>query len=609
MTLRLPVFLVWAPLALALALWAVSIPAIDLNLMTDLGLISVLPATFYLALLALILGFCLTLARSAGQGWAPVAYVASWIAIIHGTPALIYGSLRYSWAWKHVGIVDFIQRKSSVDPAIDSLTPYHNWPGFFGAAALVTESAGFPNALDLASWAAVLFELLFAAGVLLVLRASTPDHRLAWLGVWFFVVTNWVGQDYFSPQAMAYVLYLVVVGACLWAFATRLPLAATGIGQFLGRWRPLARLIAFLDCRIVTAQVAGSALAPTSAAQRRGLLAIVIVLLAAIAVSHQLTPLITILALAALVLFGQCAAGGLPLLMFLFSAMWLVTGASHFAAFGITAILNSFGQTNENISANLIDPSLFSSGFRIVSNMARTVTAAVGLLAILGWLRRFWQGYLDLSLTLLAVVPLGALAVSGYGGEILFRIYFFALPFLAFYVAALFVPKDSPEKAALPMVAAAVASIVLATGFLFAYYGHEQSNYFRPDEVAAAEYLADTAPDGSLIVEASPNYPSRFRRYEQFVNIPLIAWPRGNVEASTNAYSLDDIVAMMRDTRYSAAYLIVMRSQLLDLSQPGLESIESIQREIEASGLFKVIYQNDDTTIYTLAARVPEEGR
>jgi hypothetical protein len=601
-----PNVLVWLPLALALVLWAVSIPDIDPDRMTDLGLIAVLPPSFYLALLALIGGFCLTLALTSGRGWAPPAYVAIWLLVIHATPAIVYGSLRYSWAWKHVGIVDYIQRKASVDPAIDSLAVYHNWPGFFGAAALLTESAGLSDALGLASWGPVFFELLFAAGVLLVLRASSPDRRLIWLGVWFFALTNWVGQDYFSPQAMAYILYLVVVGICLWAFATRQPLAATGIGRLLGRWPPLARLIACLDRRIITAQQAGATLAPPSAAQRRGLLAIVIVFLAAITVSHQLTPFVTILALAALVIFGQCTARGLPLLMFLFSTIWLVTGAADFAAFGIKTIVDSLGRTSENFSANLIDPSLFSPGFRIVSNMARGLTAAVGLLAILGWLRRFWQGYLDLPLTLLAAVPLGTLVVSGYGGEILFRIYFFALPFLAFFIAALFAPKGN-GGAAPAMAAAAVASVVLAAGFLFAYYGHEQSNYFRPSEVAAAEYLADTAPAGSLIVEVSPNYPSRFRRYEEFVNVPLVAWPRGTVEESMNAYSLEDIVAMMSDKKYAAAYLIVTRSQLLDLSRPGLESVEVVLREIEASGSFKVVYQHDDTTIYTLAARA-EEG-
>jgi hypothetical protein len=593
------------PLVLALLLWAFAIPRIDPDQMIDLGLIGVLPPTFYLALAALVLGFCLTLARGDGRGWAPGAYVAAWIVVIHATPAIVYGSLRYAWAWKHVGIVDYILRNGRIDPAIDLLPIYHNWPGFFGAAALLTESAGFPSALELASWAPVAFELLFAAGVLLILRASSADRRLVWLGVWFFALTNWVGQDYFSPQAMAYTLYLVVVGICLWGFATGSPLASTAIGTLLGRWSPLARLMATLDRRIASAQAAGISLPAVSTSQRRGLLAIVLVLMAAIAVSHQLTPFATVLALVALVVFGQCSARGLPVLMALFAAGWLVTGASDIAAFGLREIIRTFGQANENFSANLIDASQFPPGFRIVSDMARGLTAGVGLLAVLGWVRRLRQGYFDLSLTLLTIVPVGLLAVSSYGGEILFRVYFFALPFMAFFVAALVAPKPGMRTVWPSLMLAALVSGALAIGFLFSYYGHESSNYFRPGEVAAAEYLVETAPTGALIVEGSPNYPSRFRRYEQFSYVSLIAWPRGSVEESTNAYSLDDILDMMSDPRYPATYLIVTQSQLMEMSRPGVASIVAIQHEIAASGRFQEIYHNDDATIYTL---VPGAG-
>ena len=52
------------------------------------------------------------------------------VAATHGTPALLYGTLRYSWAWKHLGIIDYIHRHGSVDPSLKTLGVYHNWPGF-----------------------------------------------------------------------------------------------------------------------------------------------------------------------------------------------------------------------------------------------------------------------------------------------------------------------------------------------------------------------------------------------------------------------------------------------------------------------------------------------
>lgn len=593
-------------LALAILLWLIAIPAIDPYGMTDLGLVSVLPRTFFLSLALLIVGFCLTQVQDNGPAWAPAAFIGVWIVIIHGTPAIIYSALRYAWAWKHVGVVEYIQRTGIVDPAIDNLPVYHNWPGFFGTATLFTEAAGLGDALPLANWSPVLFGLLFAAAVLLVLRASTADTRLIWLGVWFFTLTNWVGQDYFAPQAMAYLFFLTVIGICLWAFPAHIPIATLPIARPLRRVPVLARLGDALDRRAALFRAGGIALPPLATAQRRGLLAIVLVLLAGIAVSHQLTPLVTILALFALVIAGQCSARGLPFIMTLMTTAWLVTGASGFAAFGITEIIASIGRADQNISANLIDASLFTPGLQVISNMARGLSAAVGLLAVLGWIRLFRRGYLSVPLTLLWLVPLGLLGVSGYGGEILFRVYFFALPFMAFFIAALFAPRAGPPRSWPLPVLTAVASLLLATGFLFAYYGHEQSNFFRPGEVAASEFLDEIAPEGTLLVEATPNYPSRYQRYEQYVYVPLVAWARGNVEASQNAYSLDDIEDMMSSDAHPAAYLVITRGQLLELSRPGLASIEQIQREIEASPRFEAIFRNDDATIYTIVGRGPE---
>jgi hypothetical protein len=224
-------------------------------------------------------------------------------------------------------------------------------------------------------------------------------------------------------------------------------------------------------------------------------------------------------------------------------------------------------------------------------------------LAALGWLVRLRRGYLDIPMTLLWLAPIGLLALSSYGGEILFRVFFFALPFMAFYIGALVLGSAHGRFRWPQGLVTAGLSALLITAFLFAYYGHEDSNYFAADEVAASEYLDAVAPDGTLLVEVTPNYPSRYRRYEQYTYVPLVAWPRGNVEESENAYSLEQIVEMMADPRYPAAFLVVTDGQLATLSLPGLESITQIQREIVESGQFRLVYESPDAQIYTLASR------
>lgn len=590
------------PLGFAAVFWLIALNSVDPAEMTDLGLVAVLPPAFYVAIACIVVGFCWSVAvLDDVHTWIPGVYIAGWIAIVHASPTLIYGTLRYAWAWKHVGIVEYIQRTGRIDPSIDALPVYHSWPGFFGTATLLNQAAGLPNALAIATWSPLFFELVFAGAVLFLLRTATADPRLLWLGAWFYALTNWVGQDYFAPQAMAFFFYLVVVSIALWAFPGPGTLAAhPAVGWLSGSDR-LVRAISELDRRIDRSRTAALWLPPLRWKQRAGLLLVVLMLLVCITVSHQLTPVIVVLALAVLVVCGQCSAISLPVVAGVLTATWLVTGAGAVAADGIRNIVSTFGQTNDNFGANLIDASKFTPGFRLVSNMARGLTAAVGLLAVLGWLVRLRRGFLDIPMTLLWLAPIGLLGLSSYGGEILFRVFFFALPCMAFYIGAL-VPDAAHGGTALRRgVVTGALSALLIAGFLFAYYGHEDSNYFAADEVAAAEYLDAVAPDGALLVEVTSNYPSRFSRYEQFTYVPLIAWPRGNVEESENAYSLGQIVEMMTDPSYSAAFLVVTDSQLAALSVPGLESIAEIQREIEESGQFTVIYESPDARIFTIA--------
>ena len=203
------------PVVVAMLVWGFSLPGIDIRGMTDLGLVSVLTPTVYVALGLLTFSFCFTLLKLDTHWIVPALHLIALIVIIHGTPAILYDTLRYSWAWKHVGIVDYIQRNGSVDPSMPVLQAYHSWPGFFALVALLTETAGLGSALSFASWGPVFFNILFAGALLFVFRSLTTDMRLVWFAVWLFVASNWVGQDYFSPQAENYFLYLVILGICL----------------------------------------------------------------------------------------------------------------------------------------------------------------------------------------------------------------------------------------------------------------------------------------------------------------------------------------------------------------------------------------------------------
>src|SRR5439155_2006425 len=106
-----------------------------------------------------------------------------------------------------------------------SLSVYNDWPGFFALGALLTKAAGLRSAVEFAGWAPVFFNLAFVVGPYLLFRSFTRDRRLLWVAIWLFVLTNWIGQDYFSPQAMSYFFYLVLIGVCVGCFRRRATIA------------------------------------------------------------------------------------------------------------------------------------------------------------------------------------------------------------------------------------------------------------------------------------------------------------------------------------------------------------------------------------------------
>ena len=87
---------------------------------------------------------------------------------------------------------------------------------------------------------------------MLIVRRYTQDPRLIWTALWLFCLGDWVGQDYFSPQACAYFLYLVVIAVSLrWYSSSGVPLLAAGAGVGAGAatttQRQPRRRIAILD--------------------------------------------------------------------------------------------------------------------------------------------------------------------------------------------------------------------------------------------------------------------------------------------------------------------------------------------------------------------------
>ncbi len=593
------------PLLSVVILWAASLPMVDLNRMDDLGLVSTLPVWTFVALFALTISYSLFVFRRNIPEPILLLYVVVLIIMIHGTPQILYGTLRYSWAWKHVGIVDYIQRHGSVDPNIAYLAGYHNWPGFFAFNALITEVTGLGTALNYAGWGPVFYNLIDVGALLLLLRSLTSDRRLIWLSVWIFYLTNWIGQDYFSPQATAYFLYLIVLGILLRWFR-QLTVAPVSAIQPWVRSSWVATQFHGLLERVVPDRQPDASTSPLG---RVGLMAIVIISMFAIISSHQLTPFMLLSALGALVVFQITSARSLPVLSAVMTVAWIVYLAAAFLNGNLYWIVDSIGALMGNFQANLINIADVSPGQAFVALMDRTLSGAIWFVAIIGAIRRLSLGHWDLPAALLAVSPFPILVMNSYGGEMVFRVYFFGLPFVAFFAASLLYPDHKSGRSwHIPLITACLTCVLLV-GFLFAYYGKDRQYYFRPTEVAAAQYVLAHAPVGSLLLDASWDWPLEYKNYEFY--------QYQSIEALTRAQRLaliDDpaprILAIMKP--YPAAYFSITRSQEAFMDATGFMppgTMEAIKRALLASPDFKVVLQNPDAVVFTLAQDVNGAGK
>ncbi|WMT87944.1 hypothetical protein NO932_04880 [Pelagibacterium sp. 26DY04] len=503
----------WACLLAAMVLWAIGLPEISVDEIGGLGLITALSWTMALSVGLIAGGFVIALGEKPGRRLTPLALILMLVVLLHGTPALVYDNLRYPWAWKHLGVIEYIQRTGSIDPWSRYLAAYHNWPGFFLVFAGLGKLFGLdPIAMSqIGRFFPLGLNLLYALVLPYIFRCLSTDLRLVWTATAIFVVGNWVGQDYFSPQGTAFLLLLIALALCLGPLAAIPPRPSPHAPALhFDMWR--LRLWATRRMPVLP-----RALSPAMKATAIG---VVLSLIVAIVASHQLTPILLIAMLSGLFLLGRLAIG-FALFAIAAEVLWLVFVADPFMGQMLSMLVAEFGAVGEDTFGAVIDWNSVSESQRLVSLAGRAIVATIGLAAIAGCVIRFHRGYRDGIAAMLALAPLPLAIATSYGGEVLFRVYFFALPFLSFFAAALVFP--APKSRLQPFKALALALLLMggSAAFILANNGKDAQYRFSDSEVAAARWLYETSEPNTLLIEGASTYPRQLQNYENMIYVPL----------------------------------------------------------------------------------------
>jgi hypothetical protein len=585
----------------------------DIN---GLGLIAALPASAFAAILIMLVSFFVTVAQSTDRKFLLLFQIAAITFALHGAGALVAEEPRFPTAYIHAGFVEFIGRTGETAINIDARM---GWPGFFALFAFVTKAAGISDLTPILNWTPLLSNLLYLLPFVLILRQVVATTRARWFAALLFVLVQWIGQDYFSSQGFTFALYLAFVAILLRWFGRveprKKPIAPKGLRKLLGR----------LDA-MTPGELANTGM---YRADKLLMLMLMIALFVAATASHQITPFMMLGVLTAfLILKRTSLTWALPFSLGMVVLTWISYQAVGFWAGQIEAIFGGLGRILTNLQTNTGDRIEGTDPLHALVLQARLgILMVILALAAVGLFRRMRRGVFDRAALILLCVPVTALGLQSYGGEIGLRIYMFALPGACLLAAFAFFPNLPADSAdvreetvplrkrnarfnpeltkKVSLVLAACFAVAFSMAFLVARYGNEQFERVTAGEVAAMHYVYEHDRPSARVVymtsqlgpEVTPTLPWGERDIER-VNFA------GQALVHKDPTNVSGVVERLTPGPESPrnTYLVVNRGQInfLQLNENFPEGWgEKFRATLDATPQLKKVYSNKDAALYT----------
>ncbi|OFV73534.1 hypothetical protein [Rhodococcus erythropolis] len=551
----------------ALALWIWETRIIDLDAVGARGLITVVSWRYFCALALTLVCFAAGVRRRGG----PDAIVCAVSSIALAT--ILYQSVSVAddgavvgTAWVHVGFIDYIGQFHALPLSLDAR---FSWSGFFDGGAALVDVAGLPDASALLLWSPLFFSVLMMVPVYIVGALVTNKLRTAWVGVPVYLCGNWFQQDYFAPQAVAMVLYLSIVSVLLWSVhSARLPVSSALT------WRAKATTM----MRRIPGRPAGLGSGRTIAVEGT-----LVVIAAAMVVTHQLTPVLLIATLILLTAVGMIRYRTLALTVGVLFVWWLSYGAPDYWTGHLHVILGDLGKVGSSLQSGVGTRVSGDGAYHQMQYVRIAWTAAIALTATAGWwlLRRH---KLAPASAVLVIAPFTLVLAQSYGGEIILRCFVYSMPVLA-PLAAAAIMRVIPRTTTLSIVAL-VAALFLASVMLTTTRGLNTAFERNPHEVvSAARSLLDQAPRGTTMLPPNGEGVLRMSRVGE------MRWPDGGV---CRVWTFDCV------SQFPADYIFLTSSQAAALEIPGLVPpgwLWDFADQLVESGMYRIKEENTNVRV------------
>ncbi len=493
------------PFLLALASlvsWRYSLHSIHPYRAGAVGLVAQLPPLWWLSVALAAAAVLVELRRDAPRWPSMVAGLCALAVVLHGTMPATETVPRFSTEYYVAGFSDYLGRTGQALPRLDVRM---SWPAMFAAAGMAARAMGV-STLWFLRWCPLVLNLAFLIPIKSIANTCLRTSRAQWAALAIFLASNWIDQDYFSPQGLNLFLFLAAVAIVIRVFsAGGFPPRVVGMVLSSDLWLSMKRISLRTFNLPYGAQAGEQPELGTTSGYRSAMLVVLLVILGASAVSHQITPAALCLVFIGLMLTGRTGLRMLWLLMAVLVWAWLSWEGHAYWSNHLSKVFGSAGQVGSTLNSTVTARLQGTSFGRQLVQQGRIFTAVLTWLgAVVGFVALWRRGRTLWTLAIVAVAPVAVAGAVSYGGEVALRVLLFSLAPAAVLIASLV--DHAPVRRSSVLICLAISVALLAL-FPLDRYGNESFEAIAPGDLAAAAWIHAHVPDGADIYIANRDEP------------------------------------------------------------------------------------------------------
>ena len=533
---------------LAILFWSLNLKQAEL-VIGFYGLIHSFSPAYFVAMVLLTLA-SIILWLSNENNWKLLCLqVCLLIIFLYVTPLLI-GSNPVSAQWTYSTYYSSTAGISQTGHLDLSFYWVQNWPTISILESTMEQIFGLCLVDFTAKWSVVILHFLFLFPVYSFFKNTIKQANYRWAACWFFYIANWTSQIYFSSQAFG--LFLLITLLALLMSTKFLKIGPIQVNQYI--------------C--------------------------IILILAALSVTHALTSILCLLCLLLFWATRQFKYTNLIIIFGIFIATWSIYGAASQLDYHLPKFLDRafnfemvfrFAATRANQN--------MSDSYTAVSYIRYIYSAIFVIITIIGFiLSRKYKDERDHAILFIEIPAVIVLVSMLYGNEYWIRTFLFSLIPMAYFSVKLLKTRITAYIFCLILIIAVPFSTV-------SFYGNAIDDYQPRGEVAYWHFMNENATNGELVGGLKirskgfiNNVDDRFLpNYKQVITYPnktSVITPQYK-HASMQYIHIGDV----DEAKYNYYY-------------NDLKTIPEILKEMENSQIIDLTYTNPNVNLYTSSGQI-----